>query len=156
MSLRWLIPRVKPTTTNSSIASTPSSSPDTLDFDLHDQLVAVVIGGSGRQQEITDLIHAHHGGVKIIDAFYRQTNRTQHFENEIKDADILIMIQNQMKHGTSKTITTVASRYDINFAIAKSGGLQAIEQAIYRADKGIKSYEASGSTINYPIKKWLN
>lgn len=143
--------RVKPTKTNNSLALTPSS-PDTLDFDLHNQLVAVVIGGSGRQQEITDLIHAHHGRVKIIDAFYRQTNRTQHFENEIKNADILIMIQNQMKHGTSKTITTIASRYDINFAIAKSGGLQAIEQAVYRADQGIKSYEASGSTINYPIK----
>lgn len=152
MSPKWLITRVKPTTTNNSLASTPSSSPDTLDFDLHDQLVAVVIGGSGRQQEITDLIHAHHGRVKIIDAFYRQTNRTQHFENEIKDANILIMIQNQMKHGTSKTITAVASRYDINFAIAKSGGLQAIEQAVYRADQGIKSYEASGSTISYPIK----
>lgn len=119
---------------------------------MHEQTVAVVVGDNIRHNEITKLIAAHHGKCKIINAFYHRRNRIQHFNHELRDADIIIMIQNYMKHATSKSITNVASSKHKKFAIANSAGLQSIEQAIYRADKDIKAYENSSSTIDYPMK----
>lgn len=123
-----------------------------LAFNLHHQTVAVVIGKGMREQAITKLIHDHHGQAKIVDAFYRQSDLVQHFRNELSDADIVVMVQNYMKHITSKTITSIASAENKKFAISNGGGLQSIEQAIYRADAGIKAYENSSSSVDYPTK----
>lgn len=111
-----------------------------------------MIGKGLRSKEINRIVSKHHGHTKIVDAFYHQTNLYEHFDKELKDADIVVMVQNYCKHATSKTITSIATKKDKNFAIANSGGLQSIEQAIYRADQGIKSYENSSSTIYYPTK----
>lgn len=119
-------------------------------FDLHGQTVAVVIGNGMREQAITKMVRTHHGRAKVVDAFYRQSDIEQHFRNELADADIVVMIQNYMKHITSKTITTIASAENKKFAISNGGGLQSIEQAIYRADAGIKAYENSSSSVDYP------
>lgn len=121
-------------------------------FDLHGQTVAVVIGNGMREKAITKMVRAHHGQAKVVDAFYRQSDIAQHFRNELADADIVVMVQNYMKHITSKTITTIASAENKKFAISNGGGLQSIEQAIYRADAGIKAYENSSSSVDYPTK----
>lgn len=121
-------------------------------FDLHGQTVAVVIGNAMREQAITKLVRTHHGQAKVVDAFYRQSDIEQHFRNELSDADIVVMVQNYMKHITSKTITSIASAENKKFAISNGGGLQSIEQAIYRADAGIKAYENSSSSIDYPTE----
>ena len=110
----------------------------------------MVIGKGMREQAITKLIHDHHGQAKIVDAFYRQSDLVQHFRNELNNADIVVMVQNYMKHSTSKTITSIASAENKKFAISNGGGLQSIEQAIYRADAGIKAYENSSSSVDYP------
>lgn len=105
-----------------------------------------------REHELKHLVGKHHGQLKMIDAFYRQSNLTEHFKNELSDCNIVIMVQNLCKHATSKAITSIMSKSDQKFAIANAAGLQLIEQAIYRADQGLPAYENSQSTINYPTK----
>lgn len=143
MSQQWVVATKK---------ATKAVKKPQLAFNLHGQTVAVVIGKGLREHEITKMIANHHGHTIVVDAFYHQKDRYQHFNNELRTADIIIMVQNYMKHATSKTITDVASRNNKKFAISKSGGLQSIEQAIYRADQGIKAYENSSSSIDYPTK----
>lgn len=99
------------------------------------------------------MIIKHNGKARIVDAFYLQSNRMEHFSNELAHSDIVVIVQNYCKHATSKTITTIISKENKKFGIANSAGLQTIAQAIYRADQGIKSYENSSSTIDYPTTK---
>lgn len=123
-----------------------------LNFDLNQQEVAVVIGDKMREKEIRRLIIKHNGQARVIDAFYKQSNLIEHFSNELAHSEIVIMVQNYCKHATSKALRKIIADTNKKFGISNSAGLQSIEQAIYRADKGIKAYENSATTIDYPTK----
>lgn len=122
-----------------------------LDYDLKGQTVNIIIGGNVREQEINDLIKAHNGIPEVTDAFIHQdVNKT--LEDALNQADIAIMVQNLNKHSTSKALSLVVKSQKLKFAISNSAGLQSIERAIYRADRGLPAYEPTGYQINYPIK----
>ena len=138
-------------TTNNTKKTTSKKVTADLDFDLNDQVVNVIIGDDTRKQEIIDLIKLHHGIPKVTDAFIRQ-DVNQILENALSKADIAIMVQNLNKHNTSKALSLIIKSKDIKFAISNSAGLQSIERAIYRADRGLPAYETSSYNIDYPIQ----
>lgn len=167
VKIRWVHttdPRdeVKPTLTKSPSKSSTKSTkkektnpsqpfqPD-LDYDLHHQVVNVIIGDCNREQEIKNLIEAHSGVPEVTDAFIHQdTNKV--LEDALSQSDIAVMVQNLNKHSTSKALSLVVKSQNLKFAISNSAGLQAIERAIFRADRGLPAYEPTGNSINYPIK----
>ena len=129
----------------------PQAFEPDLDYDLKGQTVNVIIGDNAREQEINDLIKAHNGIPEVTDAFIHQdVNKT--LEDALNQADIAIMVQNLNKHSTSKALSLVVKSQNLKFAISNSAGLQSIERAIYRADRGFPAYEPTGYQINYPIK----
>lgn len=135
------------------IKSTTSTSPaepiQTLDFDLKAQTVAVVMGDANtRQQQITQLIDEHNGHALLIDAF-KHSNSASFYNQQLSQTDIVVMVQNQNKHATSKALSKAVKQYDLKMAIANGGGLQQIERAMYRAVKGLPAFE-SGNLITYP------
>lgn len=136
--------RVKSTTSTS-----PAEPIQTLDFDLKAQTVAVVMGDANtRQQQITQLIDEHNGHALLIDAF-KHSNSASFYNQQLSQTDIVVMVQNQNKHATSKALSKAVKQYDLKMAIANGGGLQQIERAMYRAVKGLPAFE-SGNLITYP------
>lgn len=122
-----------------------------LDFDLHQQVVNIIVGERMRHQQYSKLIEEHNGIPLITEAFVHQTNNRSYFENQLKNSDIVILVQNYNKHNTSKTITNICNQNQQKFAISNSLGLQSIEQAIYRANQTLPAYEPVNSTIDYPM-----
>lgn len=121
----------------------------TLDFDLHEKTVAIVMGDVGtRRTQITQLIDEHNGHTLLIDAF-KHSNSTNFYYRQIGQADLVVMIQNQNKHATSKTLNKAVKHYGIKMTIADGGGLQQIERAVYRGIADLPAYE-SGNPISYP------
>lgn len=136
--------RVKSTTSTS-----PAEPIQTLDFDLKAQTVAVVMGDANtRQQQITQLVDEHNGHALLIDAF-KHSNSASFYNQQLSQTDIVVMVQNQNKHATSKALSKAVKQYDLKMAIANGGGLQQIERAMYRAVKGLPAFE-SGNLITYP------
>ena len=136
--------RVKSTTSTG-----PAEPIQTLDFDLKAQTVAVVMGDANtRQQQITQLIDEHNGHALLIDAF-KHSNSASFYNQQLSQTDIVVMVQNQNKHATSKALSKAVKQYNLKMAIANGGGLQQIERAMYRAVKGLPAFE-SGNLITYP------
>ena len=162
VKIRWVHPlnedkplkRVTKSNNKNSQKSKTTESKDfepDLDYDLKGQTVNIIIGDNVREQEINDLIKAHNGIPEVTDAFIHQdVNKT--LDDALNQADIAIMVQNLNKHSTSKALSLVVKSQKLKFAISNSAGLQSIERAIYRADRGLPAYEPTGYQINYPIK----
>lgn len=124
--------------------------PRQLDFNLHQQAVAVIVGDCQHAHDFERLIKAHNGKPVIIDAFYHQSDAAYHFTKQLAGCKYAILVQNYNKHNTSKTITDIISKTSIRFAIADSMGTHDVERAIYRAYKGYPAYE-SANNHQYPI-----
>ncbi|WP_260209771.1 hypothetical protein [Lactiplantibacillus pentosus] len=108
--------RVKSTTSTS-----PAEPIQTLDFDLKAQTVAVVMGDANtRQQQITQLIDEHNGHALLIDAF-KHSNSASFYNQQLSQTDIVVMVQNQNKHATSKALSKAVKQYDLKMAIANGG-----------------------------------
>lgn len=123
-----------------------------LDFDLHQQTVAIIVGDKQREDELQKLVASHNGKATTIDAFYHQNSPERYFEQQLSNTDIVILVQNYNKHNTSKYVLKNVRNYNLKFAITNSLGITSVEQALYRADNGLEAYEPSGSTIKYPTK----
>lgn len=122
-----------------------------LDFDLNQQVVGIVIGDEIREHQYQELVDQHHGKLLMINAFQKNVNNSNYFDNNVSKCDIVILVQNYNKHNTSGAVLTAVKNYDKKFAIANSAGIQSIERAIYRADQGLAAYEPATSSINYPL-----
>lgn len=129
-----------------------NNDPRQLDFNLHQQAVAVIVGNCQHAHDFERLIKAHNGKPVIIDAFYRQSDAAYHFTKQLAGCKYAILVQNYNKHSTSKTITDLISKTNLRFAIADSMGTHDVERAIYRAYKGYPAYE-SANNHQYPILK---
>ena len=126
--------------------------PRQLDFNLHQQAVAIIVGDCQHAHDFERLIKAHNGKPVIIDAFYHQSDAAYHFTKQLAGCKYAILVQNYNKHNTSKTITDIISKTSIRFAIADSMGTHDVERAIYRAYKGYPAYE-SANNHQYPVLK---
>lgn len=142
----------KPNVNSQSLAKLKTKTNSAqLDFDLHQQVVNIIVGERMRYQQYSKLIKEHNGTPVVTEAFVHQSNNRSYFENQLKNSDIVILVQNYNKHNTSKTITSICNQNHQKFAISNSLGLQSIEQAIYRADQTLPAYEPVNSTIDYPM-----
>lgn len=125
-----------------------------LDFNLHGQTVAVIVGDNAREAAITKIIAAHHGYPQIVDGF-KASHRSDFYAQAISDADIVVTVQNYTNHEvTSAVMTAIAqSRNTKKTAIAHTNSPLMIERAIYRANAGMPAYESAGAKVNYPVKR---
>lgn len=125
-----------------------------LDFNLHGQTVAVIVGDSAREAAISKIITAHHGHPQIVDGF-KASHRSDYYAQAISDADIVVTVQNYTNHEvTSAVMTAIAqSGNSKKTAIAHTNSPLMIERAIYRASVGMPAYESAGAKVNYPVKQ---
>ena len=124
-----------------------------LDFDLHQQIVAVIVGDAARAENISQLITEHNGQPKIVDGF-KKSHQRDFYAQAISDADIVITIQNYVNHETTGAVMTAIAQSDNDqkTAIAHTNSPLMVERAIYRADHGLQAYESAGSDVDYPTK----
>lgn len=124
-----------------------------LDFDLHQQIVAVIVGDAARAESISQLITEHNGQPKIVDGF-KKSHQSDFYAQAISDADIVITIQNYVNHETTGAVMTAIAQSDNKqkTAIAHTNSPLMVERAIYRADNGLQAYESAGSEVDYPTK----
>ena len=125
-----------------------------LDFNLHGQTVAVIVGDNAREAAITKIIAAHHGHPQIVDGF-KASHRSDYYAQAISDADIVVTVQNYTNHEvTSAVMTAIAQSGNTKkTAIAHTNSPLMIERAIYRANAGMPAYESAGAKVNYPVKR---
>lgn len=125
-----------------------------LDFNLHGQTVAVIVGDNAREAAITKIIAAHHGHPQIVDGF-KVSHRSDFYAQAISDADIVVTVQNYTNHEvTSAVMTAIAQSGNTKkTAIAHTNSPLMIERAIYRANAGMPAYESAGAKVNYPVKR---
>lgn len=125
-----------------------------LDFNLHGQTVAVIVGDNAREAAITKIIAAHHGHPQIVDGF-KASHRSDFYAQAISDADIVVTVQNYTNHEvTSAVMTAIAQSGNTKkTAIAHTNSPLMIERAIYRANAGMPAYESAGAKVNYPVKR---
>lgn len=125
-----------------------------LDFNLHGQTVAVIVGDNAREAAITKIIAAHHGHPQIVDGF-KASHRSDYYAQAISDADIVVTVQNYTNHEvTSAVMTAIAQSGNTKkTAIAHTNSPLMIERAIYRANVGMPAYESAGAKVNYPVKR---
>lgn len=125
-----------------------------LDFNLHGQTVAVIVGDNAREAAITKIITAHHGHPQIVDGF-KASHRSDFYAQAISDADIVVTVQNYTNHEvTSAVMTAIAQSGNTKkTAIAHTNSPLMIERAIYRANAGMPAYESAGAKVNYPVKR---
>ena len=125
-----------------------------LNFNLHGQTVAVIVGDNAREAAITKIIAAHHGHPQIVDGF-KASHRSDYYAQAISDADIVVTVQNYTNHEvTSAVMTAIAQSGNTKkTAIAHTNSPLMIERAIYRANAGMPAYESAGAKVNYPVKR---
>lgn len=125
-----------------------------LDFDLHGQTVAVIVGDSAREAAIAKIITEHHGHPRIVDGF-KASHRSDYYAQAISDADIVITVQNYTNHEVTSAVMTAIAQSDNSqkTAIAHTNSPLMIERAIYRADAGLPAYESAGTEVNYPVRQ---
>lgn len=125
-----------------------------LDFDLHGQTVAVIVGDSAREAAIAKLITERHGHPQIVDGF-KASHRSDYYAQAISDADIVITVQNYTNHEVTSAVMTAIAQSDNSqkTAIAHTNSPLMIERAIYRADAGLPAYESAGTKVNYPVRQ---
>lgn len=139
-------------TTNNNVKKVETETISTLKFNLRGKHVGIVVGDELRGELIKKLIQEHHGRLTMIDAFKHADSENFYDKTLRKKFDIIVMVQNQNKHNTSKALNKAAKKYHLNMAISDGLGIQQIERAIYRALNKYPAYESS-SNINYPILK---
>ena len=124
-----------------------------LDFNLHGQTVAVIVGDNAREAAITKIIAAHHGHPQIVNGF-KASHRSDYYAQAISDADIVITVQNYTNHEVTSAVMTAIAQSDNSkkTAIAHTNSPLMIERAIYRANAGLPAYESAGTKVNYPVK----
>lgn len=127
----------------------------TLDYNLHQQTVAIINGDALRAQEFQALCLAHNAKCKVLDAF-KVNNNTNYIQSSLTDVDIVIMVQNYNTHKSSQALTDAVKDFNLKFAIANSMGIQSVERAIYRADQELPAYDSSQNQIDYPLKNQTN
>lgn len=87
------------------------------------------------------IIEAHNGKMLMVDAFYHRRDPENYFSRRLSEADYVVMVQNQNKHNTSYALAKIKDQFQ-GFAVAKNlTGIQ-VEQAIYRAVKGLPAFVA--------------
>jgi hypothetical protein len=122
----------------------------TLKFNLQGKHVGIVVGDELRSAPIKKLIQEHHGRLTMIDAFKHSDSAGFYDKQLRKKFDIIVMVQNQNKHNTSKALNKATKKYHLNMAISDGLGIQQIERAIYRALNKYPAYESSAN-IDYPM-----
>lgn len=139
-------------TNNPDIKKTETETISTLKFNLRGKHVGIVVGDKLRSALIKKLIQEHHGRLTMIDAFKHGDTESFYNKQLRKKFDIIVMVQNQNKHNTSKALNKAVKKYHLNMAISDGLGIQQIERAIYRALNKYPAYESSAN-INYPMLK---
>lgn len=125
-----------------------------LDFNLHGQTVAVIVGDNAREAAITKIIAAHNGRPQIVDGF-KASHCSDYYAQAISGADIVITVQNYTNHEVTSAVMTAIAQSDNSkkTAIAHTNSPLMIERAIYRANAGLPAYESAGTKVNYPVKR---
>lgn len=125
-----------------------------LNFNLHGQTVAVIVGDNAREAAIAKVITAHNGRPQIVDGF-KASHRSDYYAQAISGADIVVTVQNYTNHEVTSAVMTAIAQSDNSkkTAIAHTNSPLMIERAIYRANAGLPAYESAGTKVNYPVKR---
>lgn len=133
----------------SDIVKSSVSPKKTIEFDLHQQTVGIVIGDKQREAEYIALIKEHNGKAKVIDAFTKQ-DVTNYYATQLKDCDLVVFVRNLNKHATQTAVKDfLKDNPQVRYAVADKAGIQTVERAIYRALEKLAAQE--NDSIVYPL-----
>lgn len=144
ISLAWVYPERQEKVTTPAPKKEKGPKPQyqpTIKFDLAGKTVGIVVGRELYRDKYEAIIEAHNGKMLMVDAFYHRRAPENYFARRLSEADYVIMVQNQNKHNTSYALAKIKDQFQ-GFAVAKNlTGIQ-VEQAIYRAVKGLPAFVA--------------
>ena len=144
ISLAWVYPERQEKVTTPAPKKEKGPKPQyqpTIEFDLEGRTVGVVVGRELYRDKYEAIIEAHNGKMLMVDAFYHRRDPENYFSRRLSEADYVVMVQNQNKHNTSYALAKIKDQFQ-GFAVAKNlTGIQ-VEQAIYRAVKGLPAFVA--------------
>lgn len=144
ISLAWVYPERQEKVTTPAPKKEKGPKPQyqpTIEFDLEGRTVGIVVGRELYRDKYEAIIEAHNGKMLMVDAFYHRRDPENYFSRRLSEADYVVMVQNQNKHNTSYALAKIKDQFQ-GFAVAKNlTGIQ-VEQAIYRAVKGLPAFVA--------------
>lgn len=141
ISIAWVYPEKHehPNVTSKKESTPKAAFKPAIEFDLAGKTVGIVVGRELYRDKYEEIIKAHGGEMIMVDAFYHRRDPERYFARRLSGADYVVMVQNQNKHNTSYALAKIKDQFK-GFAVAKNlTGIQ-VEQAIYRAYKGLPAF----------------
>ena len=124
----------------------------TIDFDLSGRSVAI-IGAGYRRDFYGQMVLAHNGHYKIVEGHHNQNNTNDFYDHQLDGQSYAIIALNMIDHESVAGIQAALKKHKISFAYSTNDGVQSMEQALYRAYKGLPSYESGSDQTEYPLLK---
>lgn len=116
-----------------------------IDFDLHNQSVALVTADDALADNLAKVALAHNGILGIVSG-----ENPKNIINHLSHYDIVIMTKNYINHEISGAIIKASQNKEITnkIALVNTKGQLTFEKALYRANEGFSFNDQTG--INYP------
>lgn len=116
-----------------------------LSFDLNNKTVALVTADDSVTGKFNKLVKLHHGTPQITESINGANVTAQ-----LKNADIIVLLQSYLSHDTTKTIMT-AYKNLTPIVLSETAGQLNLEKAMYR---GLNKLSVTDSdNIDYPINQ---
>lgn len=116
-----------------------------LNFDLNNKTVALVTADDSVTGKFSELVKLHNGKSQITESI-----NGANVVPQLKNADIIVLLQNYLSHDTTKTITA-AYKNLTPIVLSETAGQLSLEKAMYR---GLNKLSVTDSdNIDYPINK---
>lgn len=114
-----------------------------IDFDLHEQTVAIVCAQEDVSRNVRKVVIAHNGKGQLLTNEDRDT-----ISNAIKGMDIVIAIKTDVSRGILDILKDLSKKGSFQYAIANTTSQVDFEKALYRSDNQLGVFDTND--LKYP------
>lgn len=114
-----------------------------IDFDLHQQTVAIVCAQEEVSRDARKVVIAHNGQAKLLTNEDRDT-----IANSVKGMDIVIAIKTDVSRGILDILKSLSKKGTFQYGVANTVSQVDVEKALYRSDNQLGIFDSND--LKYP------
>ena len=114
-----------------------------IDFDLHEQTVAIVCAQEEVSRDARKVVLAHNGKAKLLTNEDRDT-----ITNSVKRVDIVITLKTEVSRSILDILKDLSKKGSFQYAVANNVSQVDVEKALYRSDNQLSIFDTND--LKYP------